>query len=64
MCAWFRGDFGEVLEGLGEGISGKRETLKKGKRDEMDNSAGVPGADEGLQDHNFLQSERLLNGNQ
>ena len=39
-------------------------TLKKGKRDEMDNSAGVQGANVGLWENNFLQSERIYNGNQ
>ena len=42
----------------------KRGTLKKGKRVEMGNSAGIQGANEGLLEHKFLQSVRPYNGNQ
>ena len=48
MYAWFKGDFWDDLEGLREGFWGEKEVLRKGKRDETKNSAGVQGENEGL----------------
>ena len=43
MGVGFKGDFWGDLEGLREGFWGEKEALKNGKRDEMNNSAGVQG---------------------
>ena len=60
MGVGFKGDFWGDLEGLREGFWGEKEALKKGNRDEMKNSAGVQGVNEGSKEHNLSSSVRLI----